>query len=145
MYQNSVLLTHAPPLGWVSFPRKTWVSFNYKSIPLFIGSGGKYRSFSICAASSSTIHFFGSSGIFLYPYGNSSSAVALLALCLVNRTNFAAGIPCIKLVESDPDSGKIVVDTVGNDRVIVVVDGNEADIMLGKGKVDQHTRHSGVS
>lgn len=33
VYQNSVLLTHAPPLGWVSFPRKTWVSFNYKSIP----------------------------------------------------------------------------------------------------------------
>ena len=32
VYQNSVLLTHAPPLGWVSFPRKTWVSFNYKSI-----------------------------------------------------------------------------------------------------------------
>ena len=31
MYQDSVLLTHAPPLGWVSFPRKTWVSFNYKS------------------------------------------------------------------------------------------------------------------
>lgn len=32
MHQDSVLLTHAPPLGWVSFPRKTWVSFNYKSI-----------------------------------------------------------------------------------------------------------------
>lgn len=32
VYQDSVLLTHAPPLGWVSFPRKTWVSFNYKSI-----------------------------------------------------------------------------------------------------------------
>ena len=32
VYQNSVLFTHAPPLGWVSFPRKTWVSFNYKSI-----------------------------------------------------------------------------------------------------------------
>lgn len=34
MHQDSVLLTHAPPLGWVSFPRKTWVSFNYKSIAL---------------------------------------------------------------------------------------------------------------
>lgn len=34
VHQDSVLLTHAPPLGWVSFPRKTWVSFNYKSIPL---------------------------------------------------------------------------------------------------------------
>ena len=33
VHQDSVLLTHAPPLGWVSFPRKTWVSFNYKSIP----------------------------------------------------------------------------------------------------------------
>ena len=32
VHQDSVLLTHAPPLGWVSFPRKTWVSFNYKSI-----------------------------------------------------------------------------------------------------------------
>lgn len=34
MHQDSVLLTHAPPLGWVSFPRKTWVSFNYKSIEI---------------------------------------------------------------------------------------------------------------
>ena len=34
VHQDSVLLTHAPPLGWVSFPRKTWVSFNYKSIEI---------------------------------------------------------------------------------------------------------------
>ena len=39
MYQDSVLLTHAPPLGWVSFPRKTWVSFNYKSITVNPASG----------------------------------------------------------------------------------------------------------
>lgn len=37
VHQDSVLLTHAPPLGWVSFPRKTWVSFNYKSIKYSLG------------------------------------------------------------------------------------------------------------
>ena len=68
-----------------------------------------------------------------------------LTLCLVDRTDFAAGIPRIKLVEPVPDSGKIVVDAVGIDCVIVVIDGNEADAMLGKGEVDKHTRHSGVS
>ena len=38
VHQDSVLLTHAPPLGWVSFPRKTWVSFNYKSIICLTGT-----------------------------------------------------------------------------------------------------------
>lgn len=33
VYQDWALLTHTPPLRWVSFPRKTWVSFKYKSIP----------------------------------------------------------------------------------------------------------------
>lgn len=41
VHQDSVLLTHAPPLGWVSFPRKTWVSFNYKSI-LFMEEQEEY-------------------------------------------------------------------------------------------------------
>lgn len=45
--------------------------------------------------------------------------VATLALCLLHGSDFAAGIPRIKLVEPIPDSCKIVVDAVGVDDVVV--------------------------
>ncbi len=32
VYRDWLYLLTTPPLRWVSFPRKTWVSFNYKSI-----------------------------------------------------------------------------------------------------------------
>jgi len=71
--------------------------------------------------------------------------VAALALCLLYSTDFAAGVARIKLVKPVFYSGKIVVNAVGVDGVVIVIDGNEAHTVFGKGEVDEHTCHSGVS
>ena len=55
-------------------------------------------------------------GILLVPIGNiDRKAVATFTLCLLHRTDFAAGVSCIKLVEPVLDTCKIVVDAVGVD------------------------------
>ena len=58
-----------------------------------------------------------------------------LALCLLNGSDFAAGITGVKLVKPVLNSGKIVVYPVGVNGVVIVIDGNEADTVLRKGEV----------
>ena len=52
------------------------------------------------------------------------------ALCLVDRTDFTAGIFCEKLIEPVLDTCNIVVRAVGVNGVEVVVDGNLFDSLL---------------
>ena len=78
-------------------------------------------------------------GLFV-PIGNvGCQSLATLTLCLVDRTDFVAGVSRIKLVEPVLDACKIIVDAVWGNGVVIVIDGNEADTMLGKSEVDEHT------
>ena len=61
---------------------------------------------------------------------------AALALCLLHRTDFAAGIFCKKLVEPVLDTCHIVVGAVGVDGVKVVVDGDIPHSILRESEVD---------
>ena len=61
---------------------------------------------------------------------------AALALCLLHRPDFAAGVLCKKLVEPVLDTCHIVVGAVGVDGVEVVVDGDIPHSILRKSEVD---------
>lgn len=68
-----------------------------------------------------------------------------LTLGLDDSPHLPAGVACIELVEPHANPGKIVVHAVLVERIKVVVDRNIPDIVLGKGDVDEHARHRGVS
>ena len=75
----------------------------------------------------------------------SGQRLAALSLCFDNCTDLAAGIAGIELIEPHSNPGKIIVYAVLVERIKVVVDRNVADIMFGKGDVDEHSRHRGIS
>ena len=70
--------------------------------------------------------------------------LAAFVLRLDDRTDFPAGILAEKLVKPVFQTGEVVVNAVGVYGVVVIVDGDEADAMLGKSEVDVHTCHGGV-
>lgn len=70
---------------------------------------------------------------------------AALTFRLLNRPDFAAGIPAIKFVKPVLDARKIVVDTVLVGGVEVVVDGDKTDAVLRKGEVGVKPGQRGVS
>ena len=68
-----------------------------------------------------------------------------LSLGLDDSPNLPAGIAGIELVEPHANSGEVIVHTVLIKRIEIVVDRNVANVVLGKGDVNEHTRHRGVS
>lgn len=58
-----------------------------------------------------------------------------LALCLVHCPDFSAGISGVKFVKPVLYPGKVIIHVVGVEGVVVVIDGNKADAMLGKVKL----------
>ena len=70
---------------------------------------------------------------------------ALLALGLLYRTDFAAGILGKKLIEPVFDSRNIVVGAVGINCVKVVVDGDIAHTIFRKSKIDVQASQRGIS
>ena len=68
-----------------------------------------------------------------------------LSLGLLNGPNLAAGIAGVKLVEPVLNACKIVVYAVRVNGVIVVVNGNVANAILGKGKVGVQTSQGGIA
>ena len=70
---------------------------------------------------------------------------ALLALGLLYRTDFAAGILGKKLIEPVFDSRNIVVGTVGVNGVKVVVDGDIAHTIFRESEVDIQARQGRIS
>ena len=70
---------------------------------------------------------------------------ALLALGLLYRTDFAAGILGKKLIEPVFDPRNIVVGAVGVNGVKVVVDGDIAHTIFRKSEVDIQARQRGIS
>ena len=70
---------------------------------------------------------------------------ALLALGLLYRTDFAAGILGKKLIEPVFDSRNIVVGTIGVNGVKVVVDGNIAHTIFRESEVDIQARQGRIS
>ena len=78
-----------------------------------------------CADSSSITHFLGSSESCFVAVGNvGGQALSTLTLCLVDGTDFAAGILGIPLIEPVLDTCHVAVGAVGVNSVEVVVDGN---------------------
>lgn len=77
-------------------------------------------------------------------YRSSEIRPATFPFGLIHRPDLAAGVPGIELIEPVFDARKIVVHTVGVNGVKVVVDGDEADFMLGEGDVDIHSGHSRI-
>ena len=69
---------------------------------------------------------------------------ASLALGLVHRPDFAAGILGEKLVEPVLDAGDVAVRAVGVDGVKVVVDGDIPHIVLREGEVDVQPSQRGI-
>ena len=70
---------------------------------------------------------------------------ATLSLGLLNGPNLAAGIAGVKLVEPVLNARKIVVYAVRVNGVVIVVNGNVANAILGKGKVCVQTRQGRVA
>jgi len=68
-----------------------------------------------------------------------------LTPCLVHSTNLAAGVTGVKLVEPVLDACKIVVHAIRVRRIKVIVDGNETDTVLRKGKVGVQSGQRRVS
>ena len=68
-----------------------------------------------------------------------------LSLGLLDSPNLAAGIAGVKLVEPVLNARKIVVYAVRVNGVVVVVNGNVANAILGKGKVCVQTRQGRVA
>ena len=68
-----------------------------------------------------------------------------LTFRLLNRPDFAAGIPAIKFVKPVLDARKIVVDAVLVGGVEVVIDGDEPDAVLREGEVGVESGQRGVS
>mgnify|MGYP001630132860 CR=1 FL=1 len=68
-----------------------------------------------------------------------------LSLGLLNSPNLAAGITGVKLVEPVLNARKIVVYAVRVNGVVVVVNGNVANAILGKGEVCVQTRQGRVA
>lgn len=61
---------------------------------------------------------------------------AAFALCLIDSTNFAAGVLGKKFVEPVLNARNVAVGTVGIDGVKVIVDGNITHIVLRESEVD---------
>ena len=72
-------------------------------------------------------------------------ALSALALCLVDGTDFAAGVLGKKLVEPVLDACNVAVGAVGVDGVEVVVDGNIAHTVLRKREVDIKPCQRGIT
>ena len=70
---------------------------------------------------------------------------AMLALGLLYRTDFAAGILGKKLIEPVFDSRNIIIGAVGVNGVKVVVDGNIAHTIFRKSEVDIQARQGRIS
>ena len=70
---------------------------------------------------------------------------AAFTLCLIDSSDFAAGISRIELVEPVLDACKIAVCAVGINGVEIVVDGNIADTVLRKGEVGVKPCQRGIS
>ena len=68
-----------------------------------------------------------------------------LTLCLIDSTDFSTGITGVKLIEPVLDACKIVVHAVRVRGVKVIIDGNEADTLLRKGKVGVQSGQCRVS
>ena len=68
-----------------------------------------------------------------------------LSLGLLNGPNLAAGIAGVKLVEPVLNARKIVVYAVRVNGVVVVVNGDVANAILGKGEVGVQTRQGRVA
>ena len=70
---------------------------------------------------------------------------ATFTLCLIDSTDFAAGVFGKKLVEPVLDARNVAVGAVGVNGIEVVVDGNIAHIVLRKCEVDIQPRQRGIT
>ena len=75
----------------------------------------------------------------------SAQMLAAFALCFLHRPNLSAGIAGKILVKPHADAAEIIVHAVLILRVEVVIDGDVADAVFGKGDIDEHTCHRGVT
>ena len=126
----------------------------FSALPLFVGGGIQHlflfqqggnlaRSFSLHAERKDPLHylcsffvnhpFLGIVRVTLVAVGNiGGQSFSTLALCLVDGTDFAAGVLGIPLVEPILDTCHVAVGAVGVNGVKVVVDGNIPHAVLRK-------------
>ena len=90
--------------------------------------------------------FFGIVGILHVAIRHmNSQSLATLTFCFLHRTNLATRVLCKKLIEPVFDTGDVAVGAVRIDAVIVVVDGNVANIVLRECVVDVQSSQGGVT
>ena len=63
---------------------------------------------------------------------------------VVRRSDLPVGVSGIKLIEPVPDSGKVIVNAVRVNCVIMIIDSDIPDAMFGKGDVCEHSHHRRV-
>ena len=126
------------------------------NVPLFQQSGDLTRSFSLHAECKDTLHdlcrflvnhpFLRIVRVTLIAVGNvGGQALSTLPLCLVDGTDFAAGILGIPLIEPVLDACHVAVGAVGVNGVEVVVDGNIPHAVLRKRVVDIKPCQRGIT
>ena len=85
-------------------------------------------------------------GIFAWPLGHiDRQRHSTLSLGLLDSPNLSAGITGVKLVEPVLNACKIVVYTVRVNGVVIIVNGNVANAILGKGEVCVQSRQGRVA
>ena len=123
---------------------------------LFQQSGDLARTFALHAERKDPLHnlcrffvnrpAFGVVRVALVAIGNvGGQAFATLTLCLVDGTDFAAGILGIPLIEPVLDTCHVAVGAVGVNGVEVVVDGNIPHAVLRKRVVDIKPCQRGIT
>ena len=126
------------------------------NVPLFQQSGDLTRSFSLHAECKDPLHdlcrflvnhpFLRIARVTLIAVGNvGGQALSTLTLCLVDGTDFAAGIFGKKLVKPVLDACHVAVGAVGVNGVEVVVDGNIPHAVLRKRVVDIKPCQRGIT
>ena len=139
----------------------------FSALPLFVGGGVQHlllfqqsgdlaRSFSLHAECKDPLHdlcrflvnhpFLGIVRVTLIAVGNvGGQALSALPLCLVDGTDFAAGIFGVPLIEPVLDACHVAVGAVGVDGVKMVVDGNIPHAVLRKRVVDIKPCQRGIT
>ena len=139
----------------------------FSALPLFVGGGVQHlflfqqgcdlaRSFSLHAECEDPLHnlrrflvnhpFLRIVRITLVAVGNvGSQAFSTFSLCLVDGTDFAAGILGIPLIEPVLNACHVAVGAVGVNGVEVVVDGNISHAVLRKRVVDIKPCQRGIT
>ena len=139
----------------------------FSALPLFVGGGIQHlflfqqggdlaRPVSLHAERKDPLHglcgflvnhpFLGIVRVTLVAVGNvGGQALSTLALCLVDGTDFAAGILGIPLIEPVLNACHVAVGAVGIDGVKVVVDGNIPHAVLRKRVVDIKPCQRGIT